>query len=115
MNLDNNKNEIAKYIGNKIYELRKSKKMTREELAEKTELSPNYIYEIEKGNSIPGCAALINICNYFKVTPYYFFEKYLDIDIGISSELTNSSFNKLSNYDKKLVLDFIDFLANREK
>lgn len=54
MEIDDRKKEIAQYIGKKIFELRKSKKLSREQFAEKTNLSANYIYEVENGNSIPG-------------------------------------------------------------
>ena len=64
MDIDNRKEEIAQYIGKKVLELRKSKKLSREQFAEKTNLSANYIYEVEKGNSIPGSMALIDICNF---------------------------------------------------
>ena len=47
-NVDNEKKKkIAKTIGNKIYNLRNAKKYSREFLAEKVNLSANYIYEIE--------------------------------------------------------------------
>ena len=113
MENDDKKNEIAQYIGNQIYTLRKSYKLSREKFAEKTNLSPNYIYEIEKGNSIPGCIALIKICNFCKINPAKLLENYLDININTISELSNTNFQKLSTYDKKLILDMINFLANR--
>ena len=49
MNNVNNekKNIIAQTIGKKIYNLRNAKKYSREFLAEKVNLSANYIYEIE--------------------------------------------------------------------
>ena len=69
MEIDDRKKEIAQYIGKKILDLRKSQKLSREQFAEKTNLSANYIYEVEKGNSIPGCIALIDICNFCKIAP----------------------------------------------
>lgn len=113
METDNIKEEMAKYIGNKILEIRKLNKLSREEFAEKTNLSANYIYEIEKGNSIPGCKALIDICNTFKIAPSNLLDKYLDTNVHTASELVNSSFQKLSNYDKRLIVDIINLLAER--
>lgn len=113
MELDNRKKEIAQYIGKKIFELRKSKKMSREEFAEKTNLSANYIYEVEKGNSVPGCIALIDICNFCEIAPSSLLEKFLDTNVHTASELTSTNFDKLSNYDKKLIIDMINMLANR--
>ncbi len=113
MEYNKNKEEISHYIGNKIYELRKSHKLSREQFAEKTNLSPNYIYEIEKGNSVPGCLALIDICNALNISPSNLMDKYLNIDVYTASELVNSNYRKLSNYDKKLLIDMIDLMANR--
>lgn len=115
MELDNRKAEIAKYIGNNILNLRKQNKLSREEFAEKTNLSANYIYEIEKGNSIPGCIALIDICNFFGIAPSNLLGEYLDSNIYTVSELINTNFQKLSNYDKKLVIDIINLMADRKK
>ena len=112
MELDNNKSEIAYYIGEKILKLRKSNKLSREQFAEKTNLSTNYIYEIEKGNSVPGCIALINICNTFNIAPSNLLGKYLNTNIHTATELINSDYEKLSEYDKKLIVDMINLLAN---
>lgn len=113
MEIDNRKGQISQYIGKQILELRKSYKLTREQFAEKTNLSANYIYEIEKGNSVPGCIALIDICNSFGIAPSNLFGKYLNTNIYTASELANSDFEKLSNYDKKLIIDMIHLMANR--
>ena len=107
------KKEIAQYIGKKILDLRKSQKLSREQFAEKTNLSANYIYEVEKGNSVPGCIALIDICNFFEIAPSNLLGKYLDTNVYTASELINTNFQRLSNYDKKLIIDMINLLANR--
>lgn len=58
---DRNK-KPAKYIGNNIYKYRKMNKFTREELAEKSNLSANHIYELEMENCMPTTITLIEIC-----------------------------------------------------
>ena len=93
--------------------LRKEQKLSSEQFAEKTNLSPNYIYEVEHGNSIPGGIAIIDICNYCGVAPANLLEKYLKTNIYTASELINTNFQKLSSYDKKLIIDMINLLANR--
>ena len=113
--MEYNKNDIANYIGMQIYKIRKENRLSREQFAEKTDLSPNYIYEMEKGKSIPSCIALINICNAFNVAPSAILGKYLNINVNTASELINSNFEILSNYDKNLVIDVINFLADRSK
>lgn len=113
MDDENRKKEIAQYIGKKIFELRKAKKMSREQFAEKTNLSANFIYEIENGNSIPGGIAIIDICNFCEIAPSNLLGKYLDTNIYTVAELIDTNFQRLSNYDKKLIIDMINLLANR--
>jgi len=113
MDTDDNKKEIAQYIGEKILNLRKSLKLSREQFAEKTNLSPNFIYEVENGNSIPGGIAIINICNFCEIAPSNLLGEYLNINKYTASELINTNFQNLSNYDKKLIIDMINFLAQR--
>ena len=62
MRTDNIKEEIAQYIGKIVLELRKSHKLSREQFAEKTNLSSNYIYEIEKGNYIRAEHRFSSVC-----------------------------------------------------
>ena len=60
---DKRKETIAQEIGYKIYQLRKQHKLSREKLAEYSNLSPHYIYYLEKGKYLPGCIAIIDLCN----------------------------------------------------
>lgn len=113
MDNEDRKEEIAQYIGKEVLKLRKIQKLSREQFAEKTNLSANYIYEIEHGNSIPGSIALIDICNFCEIAPSNLLGKYLNTNIYTVSELINTNFQKLSSYDKKLVIDIINLLANR--
>jgi len=57
---DKNKREqIAKVFGANLLQLRKQKGYTREELAEKSNLSANYIYGLEKRN-LPSRLCCVN-------------------------------------------------------
>ena len=44
------KSERMKKVGEQIYVFRKRRGYTREKLAEKSNISPNYLYNIEMGN-----------------------------------------------------------------
>lgn len=59
---------IAKTLGSNLLKLRKLRGYTREELAEKSNLSANYIYGLENGTYLPGCLALIDLSNALNVT-----------------------------------------------
>ncbi len=45
--------------------------------------------------------------------PSNILEKHLDTNTYTALELINTNFEKLSNYDKKLIIDMINLLANR--
>lgn len=56
------KAERMKKIGEQIYLARKKCGYTREVLAEKSNISPNYLYNIEIGNKVPNVLIFLDIC-----------------------------------------------------
>lgn len=52
-----------KTIGVNIRKVCRQRKMRQEDLAEKAELTPNYIGAIERGEKIPSLEALVAIMN----------------------------------------------------
>ena len=53
--------QVAKRLGIRIRQLRKAQKLTQSQLAEKTELSDNYIGTIERGDRSPSLEVLEKI------------------------------------------------------
>ena len=53
-------------IGKNIRKFREIKKLRQEDLAEKTDLTTNYIGMIERGEKIPSLETFINILNSHK-------------------------------------------------
>lgn len=113
------KKMVSKNIGNKIYELRKSQKLSREKFAEICDLSSQYVYYMEKGEFLPGCLTIIDICNHFPITPSELLMDSLDIDFDIFNETIKCDFSKLSSKDKKfmqeLVKNTISLLLNNQE
>lgn len=106
------KNEIAKYIGNNIYTNRKKKKVTREDLAEKSNLSANHIYEIEMGNCMPTALTLIDICMSLNIS----ISQIIDINLLKNKENVYENFiddfQKLTDKEKNSVIQLIKYMAN---
>ena len=48
-----------------------------------------------------------------EIAPSNILEKYLDTNTYTASEIINTNFEKLSNYEKKLIIDKINLLANK--
>lgn len=107
--------EIAKNVGANLYELRKAKGYTREELAEKSNLSANYIYGLEHGNYLPGCMALIDLSNALNVTVTQLLDKYVYDKKNSFLEKVSMEFDNLSNRDLNLILNIIEFCARNNK
>ncbi len=104
------KNYIATTIGKKIFHLRKAKKWSREKLAEKSNLSTTYIFDIENGNSMPSCFSIINICNALNIHSSTIFDEFLSTSEKI--EPLNKNFYNLSKKEKAAVTNLINFLSN---
>lgn len=106
------KNEIAKYIGNNIYRNRKNKKVTREELAEKSNLSANHIYEIEMGNCMPTALTLIDICISLNIS----ISQIIDVNLLKNKDVVYDNFlddfQRLSEKEKNIVINLIQYMAN---
>lgn len=97
-------------VGKRLAELRKSKKITQEKLAEMTNLANNYISNIENNRSIPSLETLVKLCDALEVTPN-------DILLGVSvnsnqymhDELQNK-INQCTPKEKRLIEGFISLL-----
>lgn len=63
-----------KLIGRRIKELRKSKGLSQEELAEKAETSPNYLSRMERGTENPTLDMLIKLSNALEVEMWEMFD-----------------------------------------
>ena len=106
------KQEIAKNIGKKIFELRKSHNLSREKFAEICDVSPQHVYYMEKGEFLPGCITLINISNHFSITPSELLIDSLDINEDVLNESVKKDFSKLSNSEKKYIQQLLKTAIN---
>lgn len=113
--LENEKrrSEISQNFGKNLLKLRKQKGYTREELAEKSNLSSNYIYGLENGTYLPGCIALIDLSNALGVTTTYLLNEYIYNKQDILIEKITQNINNLSNRDIELIMNIIDFCSKK--
>ncbi|MBQ7087638.1 MAG: helix-turn-helix transcriptional regulator [Clostridia bacterium] len=97
-------------LGKRIKKARIDKNMTQAQLAEKLELSNNYISSIERGNAIPSLETFIAICNALEVTS----DMLLTDSVYKSNEFIKESIAlKLERCSKKnirIIERFIDLL-----
>lgn len=99
-------------LGKRIASLRKRKSMTQEQLAEKTELSNNYISHIENSRSIPSLETLMKLCAALEITPN-------ELLLGTSQNMTDYLQSEVQQKlmlctpsERRLVDRFIDLLLD---
>lgn len=105
--------QIADNIGKNLLKARKEKGYTREELAEKSHLSANYIYGLENGTYLPGCLALIDLSNALDITPAQLLDKYIDNKKNSFIEHISQNIENLSERDLDLILTIINFCSKK--
>lgn len=91
MKIDAKNNNIKKLLGKKIQELRKSKKLTQEELAEKVGIGTPNISYFETGKFSPAIETLAKLAQVLDVEIYelYMFQPLKPIE-EIKAELENA-------------------------
>lgn len=101
-----------KEIGKRIRICRKERNFRQNELAELTELSNNYLSNIENGHSIPSIEALLRICEALSVTPDFLLlgsAKKDDIPAEIFDNL------RLCNSESlEIISDIVDTFVKRD-
>lgn len=95
-------------FGQKINFIRKSKKITSEQLAEMCDVNAGHIRQVEAGLRSPSLELLVDICNSLNVSPEYLLSQDL-----YQLEDYDGSYNKIIKKLNKLSpqqLDILDYL-----
>lgn len=91
------------YFGDKLKTLRKSKKLTQAELADKLEISKSSVTSYEQGRIYPSLEIFSKICTTLNVSSDYL--------LGISDELPiQLSTAGLSEEEMRLLLQFLNLM-----
>ena len=102
-------------LGKRLAAVRKSKHNTQERLAEITELTNNYISNIENCRSIPSLETLMKLCGALEVTPN-------ELLMGVAPKSSNYLNDDLAEHvadctprEKRLIIRFIDMLKDERE
>lgn len=106
------KKEMTKYIGENIRKYRTNLKLTREQLAEKSRITASHLYQLEIGNSVPSIITIIDICNALDITIAQLTDNLLYNNVNKFTEIISRDFDKLSENNKKIVIQMIKFMEN---
>ena len=97
-------------IGKNIRKYRLMRKLRQEDLAEKADLSINYVGAIERGEKTPSLESLISIINALGVSADVLDNGYLVKDSLLAQKL-----DKLSAEDRSQIYDVIDTMIKHSK
>ena len=102
-------------IGENIRKFREIKKLRQEDLAEKTDLTTNYIGMIERGEKIPSLETFINILNSLGVSADMVLSDVLDNGYTVKDSLLNEKLEKLVPEDRNRIYEVIDTMMKHSK
>ena len=100
-------------IGKRIAELRKSRGMTQANLAEKAEITNNFLSHIERSYSIPSLETLVRICDALEVTPDAILLGTATEHIAYLAEEFTEKFLACTPAQRRFILEMVEAL-NRE-
>ena len=101
--------------GKNIRKFREIKKLRQEDLAEKTDLTTNYIGMIERGEKIPSLETFINILNSLGVSADMVLSDVLDNGYKVKDSLLNEKLEKLVPEDRNRIYEVIDTMMKHSK
>lgn len=102
-------------IGKNIRKFREIKKLRQEDLAEKTDLTTNYIGMIERGEKIPSLETFINILNSLGVSADMVLSDVFDNGYKVKDLLLNEKLEKLVPEDRNRIYEVIDTMMKHSK
>lgn len=97
-------------IGRNIKKYRIEKKLRQEDLAEKTDLSANYIGMVERGEKIPSLETFISILNALEISADMVLADVLKQGYVVKNSLFSEDMKKLSPEDRERIYLVIETL-----
>ncbi len=105
--MDLNLKDVNKIIGKSFKDIRKSKKYTQEEIAEKCNVTPEYLSKFENGKYNASIYNIILLCRAIHISPMQLLHSFFDdTNETVISNLLDE-LKTLQLEDQKLLLEFV--------
>ena len=95
-------------IGKNIRKYRVLRKLRQEDLAEKVDLSVNYIGDLERGEKLPSIETFIAIANALDVSADMLLCDVVKASYAVKDSILHEKISKLSDKDRARIYDVID-------
>lgn len=105
--------EVNKIIGNTYKQIRKSKKFTQEEVAEKSDLTPEYLSKFENGKYNASIYNIILLCKAIDTNPTQLFNQFFDDNSAAIITTITDELKDMDVSDQKLILSLIKRIKNK--
>jgi len=103
-----------KIIGKRIQNARLETKLTQEQLAEKLQISTNYLSKVETGKEKPNLEMIDKICNNLKIPlPFLLTGVATESDTYMQTDISNL-LQKCSPAKTKLIYDIVSRIAEEQ-
>lgn len=106
-------NNILAAVGNNIKNIRLSKGLTQEQLAEKLNRSVNFVSLIELGKSGMSVETIVAICNILDISSESIFKGLINYTLKETDRYILENISSLTNKDKKIVTDLIQYILEK--
>lgn len=110
-NIDKNIKKIQ--IGKQFQSIRRALGLTQEQVAEKLELAPRYISDIERNKTKGSLDTFVKLCNIYNVSPSFVLKDYIIYE-NSSSDVELIGYNNLNNYEKAIIKNLIQFMNSQK-
>lgn len=104
---------IDKRIGKRIKERREAIGLTQQELAEKLDLTTNYISTLERGASFPRCEKLILLLNGLEASADSIFCDVLKHTTNYKASVLSEQLSALPIDEQNRILDIIEIMIKQ--
>ena len=102
-----------KYVADRITELRIKKNVSEYQMSLDLGKNKSYIQNISSGRSLPSMSQFYEICQYFNITPYEFFDEELH-SLPLYQKACDL-LKQLDEDDMMTIIPLLKRLSNKEK
>lgn len=97
-------------VGRNIKKYRKLKKLTQEQLAQKTSLTSNYIGMVERGEKIPSLETFVLLVNALEVSSDKILSGVIDKGYLVKVSILTQKLSMLNEKEKDHIIEVLDIL-----
>lgn len=101
--------DIKRELRKNIKQARVKANLTQDQLAEKVDLSVQFIRDIESGKNVGSVVSLLNIFRELNLTPNQVFRKLINIKPDNNEDIVNKIYT-LNEHDRNIIIKLLEYM-----